>query len=71
MPQIFKLFVSLLKFLGKKAGSSHNLTTSDSKSIQENKECMKKEHEAEHVRQNRQWLLMRSCFMWNKCSINK
>uniref|UniRef100_A0A669Q283 Ral GTPase activating protein catalytic subunit alpha 2 n=1 Tax=Phasianus colchicus TaxID=9054 RepID=A0A669Q283_PHACC len=31
------------------AGSSHNLTTLDSKSIQENKECMKKEHEAEHV----------------------
>uniref|UniRef100_A0A803Y1E9 Ral GTPase activating protein catalytic subunit alpha 2 n=1 Tax=Meleagris gallopavo TaxID=9103 RepID=A0A803Y1E9_MELGA len=36
-------------FQGKKAGSSHNLTTLDSKSIQENKECMKKEHEAEHV----------------------
>uniref|UniRef100_G1MWF8 Ral GTPase activating protein catalytic subunit alpha 2 n=1 Tax=Meleagris gallopavo TaxID=9103 RepID=G1MWF8_MELGA len=32
-------------FQGKKAGSSHNLTTLDSKSIQENKECMKKEHE--------------------------
>ncbi|XP_042680704.1 ral GTPase-activating protein subunit alpha-2 isoform X1 [Centrocercus urophasianus] len=36
-------------FQGKKAGSSHNLTTLDSRSIQENKECVKKEHEAEHV----------------------
>ncbi|OXB58536.1 hypothetical protein ASZ78_009875 [Callipepla squamata] len=36
-------------FQGKKAGSSHNLTTLDSKSIQENKECLKKEQEAEHV----------------------
>nr|XP_038031937.1 ral GTPase-activating protein subunit alpha-2 isoform X8 [Anas platyrhynchos] len=36
-------------FQGKKAGSSHNLSSSDSKSVQENKEYMKKEHEAEHV----------------------
>ncbi|XP_015712092.1 ral GTPase-activating protein subunit alpha-2 isoform X1 [Coturnix japonica] len=36
-------------FQGKKAGSSHNLTTLDSKSIQESKDCMKKEHEAEQV----------------------
>ncbi|XP_062427324.1 ral GTPase-activating protein subunit alpha-2 isoform X2 [Rhea pennata] len=36
-------------FHGKKAGSSQNLTSSDSKPIQENKECAKKEHEAEHV----------------------
>lgn len=47
------LLFYLLKFLGKKAGSSHNLSSSDSKSVQENKEYMKKEHEAEHVRQNR------------------
>ncbi|KFP37946.1 Ral GTPase-activating protein subunit alpha-2, partial [Chlamydotis macqueenii] len=36
-------------FQGKKAGSSHDLTSSDSKSAQENKECTKKEHEAEQV----------------------
>ncbi|KAM6366887.1 ral GTPase-activating protein subunit alpha-2 isoform 4-T4 [Alca torda] len=36
-------------FQGKKAGSSHNLTSSDSKSLQENKGCTKKEHEAEQV----------------------
>ncbi|KFV19110.1 Ral GTPase-activating protein subunit alpha-2, partial [Tauraco erythrolophus] len=33
----------------KKAGSSHNLTSSDSKSGQENKGCTKKDHEAEQV----------------------
>uniref|UniRef100_A0A8B9C2V9 Ral GTPase activating protein catalytic subunit alpha 2 n=1 Tax=Anser brachyrhynchus TaxID=132585 RepID=A0A8B9C2V9_9AVES len=38
----------LLSFTDK-AGSSHNLSSSDSKSVQENKEYMKKEHEAEHV----------------------
>ncbi|XP_061845394.1 ral GTPase-activating protein subunit alpha-2 isoform X4 [Colius striatus] len=36
-------------FQGKKAGSSHNLTSSDSRSVQENKGCSKKEHEAEQV----------------------
>ncbi|KAK4823767.1 hypothetical protein QYF61_006222 [Mycteria americana] len=36
-------------FQGKKAGSSHNLTSSDSKSVQENKGYTKKEHEAEQV----------------------
>ncbi|XP_071661672.1 ral GTPase-activating protein subunit alpha-2 isoform X3 [Patagioenas fasciata] len=36
-------------FQGKKAGSSHNLTSSDCKSVQENKGCTKKEHEAEQV----------------------
>ncbi|XP_064365960.1 ral GTPase-activating protein subunit alpha-2 isoform X4 [Dromaius novaehollandiae] len=36
-------------FQGKKAGSSQNLTSSDSKPIQENKGCTKKEYEAEHV----------------------
>uniref|UniRef100_A0A8C3BC10 Ral GTPase activating protein catalytic subunit alpha 2 n=1 Tax=Cairina moschata TaxID=8855 RepID=A0A8C3BC10_CAIMO len=49
IPQISILLFYLLKFLGKKAGSSHNLSSSDSKSVQENKEYMKKEHEAEHV----------------------
>uniref|UniRef100_A0A8C0BC17 Ral GTPase-activating protein subunit alpha/beta N-terminal domain-containing protein n=1 Tax=Buteo japonicus TaxID=224669 RepID=A0A8C0BC17_9AVES len=34
---------------GKKTGSSHNLTPSDSKSVQENKGYTKKEHEAEQV----------------------
>ncbi|KFW88554.1 Ral GTPase-activating protein subunit alpha-2, partial [Phalacrocorax carbo] len=36
-------------FQGKKAGSSHNLTSSDSKSVQENKGNTKKELEAEQV----------------------
>ncbi|NXE54126.1 RGPA2 protein, partial [Casuarius casuarius] len=36
-------------FQGKKAGSSQNLTSSDSKPMQENKGCTKKEYEAEHV----------------------
>ncbi|KFQ19549.1 Ral GTPase-activating protein subunit alpha-2, partial [Mesitornis unicolor] len=36
-------------FQGKKSGSSHNLTSSDSKSVQENKGYAKKEHEAEQV----------------------
>ncbi|XP_064915519.1 ral GTPase-activating protein subunit alpha-2 isoform X2 [Columba livia] len=36
-------------FQGKKSGSSHNLTSSDCKSVQENKGCTKKEHEAEQV----------------------
>nr|XP_009671456.1 PREDICTED: ral GTPase-activating protein subunit alpha-2 [Struthio camelus australis] len=36
-------------FQGKKAESSQNLTSSDFKSIQENKGCTKKEYEAEHV----------------------
>ncbi|XP_065489145.1 ral GTPase-activating protein subunit alpha-2 isoform X2 [Caloenas nicobarica] len=36
-------------FQGKKSGSSHNLTTSDCKSVQENKGCTKKEDEAEQV----------------------
>lgn len=51
--------VYFLKLLGKKAGSSHNLTSSDSKSVQETKGHTKKEHEAEQVRQNRKWLLIR------------
>jgi len=42
-----------LKSLGKKAGSSHNLTSSDSKSVQENMGCTKKEHETEQVRQSK------------------
>lgn len=46
--------VCFLKFLGKKAGSSHNLTSSDSRSVQENKGYTKKEHEAEQVRQNKE-----------------
>lgn len=45
--------VYFLKFLGKKTGSSHNLTPSDSRPVQENKGYTKKEHEAEQVRQNR------------------
>lgn len=45
--------VCFLKCPGKKSGSSHNLTSSDCKSVQENKGCMKKEHEAEQVRQKR------------------
>ncbi|XP_071594846.1 ral GTPase-activating protein subunit alpha-2 isoform X4 [Heliangelus exortis] len=36
-------------FQGKKSGSSHNLTSSDSKSLQESKGYMKKEHEAEQA----------------------
>ncbi|KAM6280896.1 ral GTPase-activating protein subunit alpha-2 isoform 1-T1 [Porphyrio hochstetteri] len=36
-------------FQGKKAGSSHNLTSSDSRSVQENKGYAKKQHEAEQV----------------------
>uniref|UniRef100_A0A8B9N7E2 Ral GTPase activating protein catalytic alpha subunit 2 n=1 Tax=Accipiter nisus TaxID=211598 RepID=A0A8B9N7E2_9AVES len=36
-------------FQGKKTGSSHNLTPSDSRSVQENKGYTKKEHEAEQV----------------------
>ncbi|KAF1449174.1 Ral GTPase-activating protein subunit alpha-2, partial [Pygoscelis papua] len=36
-------------FQGKKAGSSHNLTSSDSRSVQENKGYTKKEHETEQV----------------------
>ncbi|XP_074720183.1 ral GTPase-activating protein subunit alpha-2 isoform X2 [Strix uralensis] len=36
-------------FQGKKAGSSHNLSPSDSKSVQENKGYTKKEREAEQV----------------------
>ncbi|KFQ21463.1 Ral GTPase-activating protein subunit alpha-2, partial [Merops nubicus] len=36
-------------FQGKKAGSSHNLTSSDSVLVQENKGCTKKEHEADQV----------------------
>lgn len=41
------------KFLGKKAGTSHNSTSADSRCVQDNKGCAKKEHEAEQVRQNR------------------
>ncbi|KFV97188.1 Ral GTPase-activating protein subunit alpha-2, partial [Eurypyga helias] len=42
-------FDKIRHYCSKKAGSSHNLTAADSRSAQENKGYMKREHEAEQV----------------------